>query len=98
MTDPFRFPFQIVVAGGIYPAAFIAHPDDNFLDVEVDGVAFALQSDGVHYGISPEGDDQRRTVNHLRSTLKVTSEAGVFWFDLQPEDAFRQALERYEQE
>lgn len=96
MSDPFRFPFLIAVTGGTYPAVFIPHPDDNFLDVEVDGVAFTLQADGVHYGIAGESDEQRRVVNHLRVTLKVTSEAGVFWFDLEPEDAFTQALELYE--
>ena len=98
MTEPFSFPFQISAGTGTYPARFVAHEDDGSLDVEVDGVLFTLGTDGVHYGLEVESDDQRRVADHLRATLKITSQASILWFDTVPEDAHEQALDLYEQQ
>ncbi|MGY2895055.1 hypothetical protein [Deinococcus sp. UYEF24] len=98
MTEPFSFPFQISAGDGTYPARFVAHEEDGFLDVEVDDVQFTLSADGVHYGLQVDSDDQRRVADHLRATLKITSESSILWFDTVPEDAHEQALELYEQQ
>ena len=98
MTKPFNFPFQISAGEGTYSAKFVAHEEDGFLDVEVDGVLFTLGADGVHYGLQVDSDDQRRVADHLRATLKITSESSILWFDTVPEDAHEKALDLYAQQ
>ena len=97
MADPFSFPFLISASGGTYPATFVPHEEDGFLDVVVDDVLFTLEADGINYGLSVESDEQQRVVDHLRSALKVTSEPETFWFSTEPSDAYAQALSAYEQ-
>lgn len=93
MTSSFQYPFELTVGSETYPAKFILGEDGGPLDVEVDGVRFAYAVEGrQRFCIMGNTDEQRRVADQIRAYLKITSEASALFFDVNPPDAYEQAV------